>query len=292
MATAISWLSEPLRYGFLQRGLIAAVLVGILCAVIGTFVVLKGLAFIGDALSHIAFTGIVVAFLGGFAFYIGALVAAVLAALAIGTVHRRIGISTDTSIGILFSGIFALGIVLMSVGIKSYTVDLFSYLFGDILAVTRADLIGIVLLGTGVLLVILALYKELLFVSFDPVVAEAAGLPGGLLQMLLLVLLSVTVVVAVQAVGIVLVVAMLVTPSATAYLITDRFGRMMVLGAGFGALAALAGFYLSYYLDVPSGGAIVLVATVLFVVMAIVSPKRGGWRRLRWELTADSERSA
>lgn len=289
MASVASWLSEPLQYGFLQRGLVAAILVGILCAVIGTFVVLKGLAFIGDALSHIAFTGIVVAFLGGFAFYIGALGAALLAALAIGTVHRRIGISTDTSIGILFSGIFALGIVLMSVGIKTYTVDLFSYLFGDILAVTRTDLVGIVVLGLGVLAVILALYKELLFVSFDPVVAEAAGLPGGLLQMLLLILLSVTVVVSVQAVGIVLVVAMLVTPSATAFLITDRFGRMMLLGAGFGALAALAGFYLSYYLNVPSGGAIVLVATTLFVITAIISPKRGGWRRLRWELTADGK---
>ncbi len=291
MADVLSWLSEPLRYGFLQRGLVAAILVGILCAVIGTFVVLKGLAFIGDALSHIAFTGIVVAFLGGFAFYIGALVAAILAALAIGTVHRKIGVSTDTSIGILFSGIFALGIVLMSVGIKSYTVDLFSYLFGDILAVTRTDLIGIVVLGLGVLAVILAFYKELLFVSFDPVVAEAAGLPGGLLQMLLLVLLSITVVVSVQAVGIVLVVAMLVTPSATAYLITDRFGRMMWLGAGFGAIAALAGFYLSYYLDVPSGGAIVLVATTLFGLVAIVSPKQGGWRRLRWELTANGKGS-
>ncbi len=289
MASAASWIAEPLRYGFLQRGLIAAILVGILCAVIGTFVVLKGLAFIGDALSHIAFTGIVVAFLGGFAFYIGALAAALLAALAIGTVHRKIGISTDTSIGILFSGIFALGIVLMSIGIKTYTVDLFSYLFGDILAVTRADLIGIVVLGLGVLAVILALYKELLFVSFDPVVAEASGLPGGLLQMLLLVLLSITVVVSVQAVGIVLVVAMLVTPSATAFLITDRFGRMMLLGAGFGALSALAGFYLSYYLNVPSGGAIVLVATTLFIITAIISPKRGGWRRLRWELTANSK---
>ncbi len=289
MASAANWLAEPLRYGFLQRGLVAAILVGILCAVIGTFVVLKGLAFIGDALSHIAFTGIVIAFLGGFAFYIGALIAAVVAAVGIGTVHRKIGISTDTSIGILFSGIFALGIVLMSVGIKSYTVDLFSYLFGDILAVTRTDLIGIVLLGAAVMAVIFALYKELLFVSFDPVVAEASGLPGGALQMLLLVLLSITVVVSVQAVGIVLVVAMLVTPSATAYLITDRFGRMMALGAVFGAISALAGFYLSYYLNVPSGGAIVLVATLFFIVTAVASPKRGGWRRLRWELTSNGK---
>ena len=273
-------LLEPLSYGFLQRGLVAGILIGIICAVIGTFVVLKGFAFIGDALAHIAFTGIVVAFIAGFAFYLGALVAAVLAALGIGVVSRRAGISTDTSIGILFSGVFALGIVLASVGIQTYTVDLFSYLFGDILGVQAADLVAIALLGALVLLVVLALFKELLFVSFDPVVAEAAGLPGGLLQMLLLVLLAVTVVVSVQAVGVVLVVAMLVTPSATAYLLTNRFGRMMALGAGFGALSALIGFYLSYYLNVPSGGTIVLVASAFFLLALVFSPKRGGWRRL------------
>jgi len=273
-------LLEPLSYGFLQRGLVAGILIGVICAVIGTFVVLKGFAFIGDALAHIAFTGIVVAFIGGFAFYLGALVAAVLAALGIGTVSRRAGISTDTSIGILFSGVFALGIVLASVGIQTYTVDLFSYLFGDILGVQAADLVAIALLGALVLLVVLALYKELVFVSFDPVVAEAAGLPGGVLQMLLLVLLAVTVVVSVQAVGVVLVVAMLVPPSATAYLLTNRFGRMMALGAGFGALSALIGFYLSYYLNVPSGGTIVLVASAFFLLALIFSPKRGGWRRL------------
>jgi len=273
-------LLEPLSYGFLQRGLVAGILIGIICAVIGTFVVLKGFAFIGDALAHIAFTGIVVAFIAGFAFYLGALVAAVLAALGIGVVSRRAGISTDTSIGILFSGVFALGIVLASVGIQTYTVDLFSYLFGDILGVRADDLVAIALLGALVLLVVLALFKELLFVSFDPVVAEAAGLPGGLLQMLLLVLLAVTVVVSVQAVGVVLVVAMLVTPSATAYLLTNRFGRMMALGAGFGALSALIGFYLSYYLNVPSGGTIVLVASAFFLLALVFSPKRGGWRRL------------
>lgn len=273
-------LLEPLSYGFLQRGLVAGILIGVICAVIGTFVVLKGFAFIGDALAHIAFTGIVVAFIAGFAFYLGALVAAVLAALGIGVVSRRAGISTDTSIGILFSGVFALGIVLASVGIQTYTVDLFSYLFGDILGVQAADLVAIALLGALVLLVVLALFKELLFVSFDPVVAEAAGLPGGVLQMLLLVLLAVTVVVSVQAVGVVLVVAMLVTPSATAYLLTNRFGRMMALGAGFGALSALIGFYLSYYLNVPSGGTIVLVASAFFLLALVFSPKRGGWRRL------------
>lgn len=276
----IEWIIEPLGYSFLLRGFAAAIMIGIICAVVGTFVVLKGLAFIGDALAHIAFTGIVVAFLVGFSFYLGALVAAIIAALGIGTLSHRTGVSTDTSIGIFFSGIFALGIVLMSIGIQSYTIDLFSYLFGDILSVRRDDLISILILGGIVLAVIAVLYKELLFVSFDPVVAESAGLPARRLQMLLLMLLSVTVVVSVQAVGVVLVVAMIVTPSATAYLITDRFGVMMALGAVIGAISAIGGFYFSYYADVPSGGAIVLVATTLFAIVAIVGPKRRNLRRL------------
>ncbi len=276
----IEWIMEPLGYSFLLRGFVAAIMIGIICAVVGTFVVLKGLAFIGDALAHIAFTGIVVAFLVGFSFYIGALAAAIIAALGIGTVSQRTGVSTDTSIGIFFSGIFALGIVLMSIGIHTYTIDLFSYLFGDILSVRRDDLISILILGGIVLAVIAVLYKELLFVSFDPVVAESAGLPARWLQMLLLILLSVTVVVSVQAVGIVLVVAMIVTPSATAYLITDRFGVMMALGAVFGAISAIGGFYLSYYADVPSGGSIVLVATSLFAIVAIIGPKRRNLRKI------------
>jgi manganese/iron transport system permease protein len=276
----IDLITEPLGYSFLLRGFAAAVMIGVICAVIGTFVVLKGLAFIGDALAHIAFTGIVVAFLIGFSFYLGALAAAVIAALGIGTVSQRTGVSTDTSIGIFFSGIFALGVVLMSIGIQTYTIDLFSYLFGDILSVRRADLISILILGAAVLLILMIFYKELLFVSFDPVVAEASGLPGKWLQMLLLILLSVTVVVSVQAVGIVLVVAMIVTPSATAYLLTNRFGVMMALGALFGAVAAIGGFYLAYYADVPSGGAIVLVATTIFAVIAIIDPRNRALRRL------------
>jgi len=280
VSVSVDLLLDPLRYGFLVRGLAAALLIGALCAVVGTYVVLKGFAFIGDALAHIAFTGIVVAFLSGFALTLGALAAALVAGLGIGLIHRRVGLSTDTAIGILFSGVFALGLVLMSVGIKTYTVDLFSYVFGDILSVRAVDLLTIACLSGLVLLVVVLLYKELLFVSFDPVVAEASGLPGGVLQLLLLTLLSVTVVVSVQAVGVVLVVAMLVTPSATAYLLTDRFHRVMLAGAGFGAFSALVGFYLSYYLNVPSGGAIVLVASALFALVAMLSPRRAALRLL------------
>jgi len=280
MASLVNAVVAPLHYGFLVRGLTAAVLVGIVCAVIGTFVVLKGLAFIGDALAHVSFTGVVVALLAGFGFYLGAVAAAVLTALGISVLTRRVGVRSDTAIGILFSGVFALGIVLMSVGIKSYTVDLFSYIFGDVLAVRPRDLLIIVALGLAVLLLVSLLYKELLFTAFDPVVAEAAGLPVGVLQTLLMVLLALTVVVSVQAVGVVLVVAMLVTPSATAYLLVDRFPAMLGLGALLGGVDALVGFYLSYYANVPSGGAIVLVASLGFILAALFSPKRGRWLRL------------
>mgnify|MGYP001361139168 FL=1 len=280
MGGAVDVLLEPLRYGFLLRALVAAILVGAICALVGSYVVLKGLAFIGDALAHVAFTGIVVAFLAGFSFYVGALTAAVAAGLGIGWVTRRVGLSTDTAIGIVFSGVFALGVVLMAIGIRTYTVDLFSYVFGDILAVRARDLWLIAAAGALVLTVMLALYKELLFAHFDPVVAEAAGLPVGALQLLLLLLLSITVVVSVQAVGVVLVLAMLVTPAATAALVARRMPSMMVLAVLFGAVAALVGFYLSYYLSVPSGGAIVLVATLLFLVVAAIVRGRGAWRRL------------
>ncbi len=280
MSGAVELFVEPLRYGFLLRALVAAVLVGAIGAVVGSYVVLKGLAFIGDALAHVAFTGIVVAFLAGFSFYVGALAAAITAGLGIGWVTRRVGLSTDTAIGIVFSGVFALGVVLMAIGIRTYTVDLFSYVFGDILAVRARDLWAIALAGILVVGVVVALYKELLFAHFDPVVAEATGLPVGVLQLVLLLLLSVTVVVSVQAVGVVLVLAMLVTPAATAALVARRLASMMLLAVCFGVLAALVGFYLSYYASVPSGGAIVLVATVLFVLVAGLVRGRGAWRRL------------
>jgi ABC-type Mn2+/Zn2+ transport system permease subunit len=280
MSGVVDLLVEPLRYGFLLRALVAAVLVGAICALVGSYVVLKGLAFIGDALAHVAFTGIVVAFLAGFSFYVGALTAAVAAGLGIGWVTRRVGLSTDTAIGIVFSGVFALGVVLMAIGIRTYTVDLFSYVFGDILAVRARDLWMIGAAGVLVLAVMVLLYKELLFAHFDPVVAEAAGLPVGALQLLLLLLLSVTVVVSVQAVGVVLVLAMLVTPAATAALVARRMPSLMALAVLFGAVAALVGFYLSYYWSVPSGGAIVLVATALFALVAASVRGRGAWRRL------------
>ena len=262
----IEFLAAPFEFGFMQRALVGGVLVAAICALVGTYVVLRGLAFVGDALAHAAFPGVVIAYLLKGNIYLGATVFAVATALGIGLVSRRGRVSYDTAIGILFAGAFALGVLLMST-IQGYTVDLFSFLFGNVLGMSRRDLLLVGLLGALVVLIVVLLYKELLLMSFDPIVAEAMGYPVQALNYLLLGLIALTIVISIQAVGIILVVALLVTPSATAYLVTDRFFRMMLLGILLAVLAAVIGLYLSYYLNVASGAAIVLVSTCLFFLV-------------------------
>jgi len=270
----IAFLADPMAYGFMQRGLVAALLVGIVCAVMGTFVVLKGLAFIGDAVSHAAFPGLVVAYIIGAPLYIGGAVAAVATALAIGLVTRRSRLRFDTSVGVLFAGTFAFGVMLFST-IKGYVTDLLGYLLGNVLGIGVGDLIQVAILGAIVLAIVLAIRKELLFATFDPLGAAASGLPVARLEYLLLALLGVTIVVSIQAVGIIMVVAMLVTPAATAQLLVIRFGRMMAVGVALAAISAVLGLYLSFYLNLASGASIVIVETVLFVVALVVGPKTG-----------------
>jgi manganese/iron transport system permease protein len=270
----IAFLVDPMSYGFIQRGLAAAVLVGIVCAVMGTFVVLKGLAFIGDAVSHAAFPGLVVAYIIGAPLYIGGAVAAVATALAIGLVTRRSRLRFDTSVGVLFAGTFAFGVMLFST-IEGYVTDLLGYLLGNVLGIGVGDLIQVAILGAIVLAIVLAIRKELLFATFDPLGAAASGLPVARLEYLLLALLGVTIVVSIQAVGIIMVVAMLVTPAATAQLLVIRFGRMMAVGVALAAVSAVLGLYLSFYLNLASGASIVLVETVLFVTALVVGPKTG-----------------
>jgi len=270
----IAFLADPMAYGFMQRGLVAALLVGIVCAVMGTFVVLKGLAFIGDAVSHAAFPGLVVAYIIGAPLYIGGAVAAVATALAIGLVTRRSRLRFDTSVGVLFAGTFAFGVMLFST-IKGYVTDLLGYLLGNVLGIGVGDLIQVAILGAIVLAIVLAIRKELLFATFDPLGAAASGLPVARLEYLLLALLGVTIVVSIQAVGIIMVVAMLVTPAATAQLLVIRFGRMMAVGVALAAISAVLGLYLSFYLNLASGASIVLVETVLFVIALVVGPKTG-----------------
>ena len=268
------YLLEPLEFGFMQRGLLASVLVAVICGILGSFVVLKGLAFIGDALAHASFGGVALAFVLGANIYLGAFVFAVATALGIGAITRRGRVSSDTAIGVLFSGTFALGILIIS-RVDRYTTDLFGYLFGDVLSITATDLWTIAILGLVVLALVLVFYRQLLFFAFDPTVAAASGVATRRLEYLLLALLGVTIVTAIQAVGIVMVVALLVTPSATAYLLTRRFHHMILASVGVGALSALLGIYLSYYLDVASGAAIILVATALFfATLAVTGPVR------------------
>jgi ABC-type Mn2+/Zn2+ transport system permease subunit len=271
----LGFFTNPLAYGFIQRGLVAAVIVGIVCAVMGAFVVLKGIAFIGDAVSHASFPGVVIAFMLGLPIYLGGAVAAVGTALAIGFVSRRSRLRLDTAIGVLFAGAFALGVLLYS-SIDSYTGDLLGYLLGNILGIGLGDLIQVAILGVIVLAAIVVLRKELLYATFDPLGAAAAGLPVEGLEYLLLGLLGVTIIVSIQAVGIILVVAMLVTPAATAQLLVSRFDRMTTVGAVLATVAAVVGLYASFYLNVASGPAIVLTETLFFAVALVLGP-RTGW---------------
>lgn len=273
-------LATPLSFGFMQRGLAAAVMIAIVCAVIGAFVVMQELAFIGDALAHASFPGVVIAFLFKLPLELGGAIVGILTALGIGVLTRRGKLSQDTAIGVLFAGTFALGIALLST-VKNYTKDLFGLLLGDVLAIQARDLLVIAVMGALTLVIVFAIYKELVLVTFDPVQAEVIGLPVGWLHELLLALMAVTIVIAIQTVGIVLVVAMLVTPAATATLLVQRFPLVMLVGAIQGVLGVVAGLYLSFYLNIASGATIVLVLTSMFFLALVFAPVRN---RLRHKL--------
>ena len=277
MATIINWFTVPLQYEFMQRGMIAAILVGIVCAVVGTYVVLRGMAFFGDALAHTILPGIALGYLvtGGARepLFWWALGTAIVASLGIGAISKNAEIKEDTAIGIIFAGMFALGIALIST-VRSYTVDLSHFLFGDILSVSTQSLWLILIFGGLVLLVIFVFYKEFTTLSFDPILAVTLRLPVGLLNNLLLTLIAVTVAVSLQTVGVALMVAMLVTPAATAYLLTKRLLTMMTLAAIFASLSGIMGLYFSYYLSIASGAAIVLTATLFFIIAFV-------WKRLK-----------
>lgn len=273
----------PLGYAFMVRGLIAAVTVGIVCAVLGCYIVLRGMAFLGDALAHAILPGVAVGYLwgGGSQFWVaaGALAAGVLTALGIGVISKG-GIKEDTAIGVMFAGMFALGIALIST-VRSYTVDLTHFLFGNVLGVSTGDLWLIAIFGLLVLVTIVAFYKEFMVISFDPVLATTLRLPATALNNLLLLLIAVTIVLSLQAVGLALMAAMLVTPAATAYLLTRRLPVMMMLAATIGAVSGVLGLYLSFYINIASGPAIVMVCTAFFLLAFLVSPQQGLIKRLR-----------
>jgi manganese/iron transport system permease protein len=277
MSTLLDGLLEPLTYPFMQRGLAAVVIVGIVCAVVGTYVVLRGMAFFGDALAHTILPGVAVGYLvsggGREPLFWWALATAVLAALGIGAISKNTSIKEDTAIGVVFAGMFALGIALIST-VRSYAVDLSHFLFGDVLGVSSGSLALIAVFSVLILGVIAVFYKEFLTVSFDPVLATTLRLPVKMLENLLLVLIAVTIAVALQTVGVALMVAMLVTPAATAYLLTRRLIVMMAMAGGFASLAGVIGLYISYYASIASGAAIVLVATSFFLAAFWLAPRR------------------
>jgi ABC-type Mn2+/Zn2+ transport system permease subunit/Mn-dependent DtxR family transcriptional regulator len=281
---------DPLRYTFMQRALLASAMVGVICGVLGCFIILRRMALIGDALAHAILPGVVIGFMvagkGQLTLFLGAVIAGVVTALLIGFVNRHSRIKEDTAIGVVFTGAFALGILLIS-QLKTVHLDLQHFLFGDPLGVSQADIWLTAVIGMIVVGSIILFYKQLLLTSFDPVMAAAMGMATGVVHYFLMTILSMTVVASLQAVGIVLVVAMLITPGATAYLLTDRLPRMLMLAALVGVASAVFGLYLSYWMNYSSGAAMVLVATTMFGLAFLFAPQRGVVvRYLRLQRTA------
>ncbi len=256
------YLIEPLQFPFMRTALLASVVIGCTCAVLGVYVVLRRMAFIGDAVAHTTLPGLVIAYLNRWNLLVGALLAAVVTALGIGWLSRHERLREDTAIGILFTGMFAGGITLMSTA-KSFR-DFSHMLFGNVLGVSQQDLIGIVIVSAIVLGTLWLGHKEFVLTSVDPAHSQVIGLSAGRLRYVLLVLVALAVVTGIQAVGVVLTSALLVTPAATASLLTKRLGRMMLLSATVASVSSVIGLYLSYYLSLSSGGSIVLTCTTLF----------------------------
>ncbi|MGH2535055.1 MAG: metal ABC transporter permease [Thermomicrobiales bacterium] len=270
----IDWLTDPVQHTFMQNAFVAIMLVGVICGVVGSFVILRGMAFMGDALAHAIFPGVVIAYVLGGNFLIGALVAAVLVSLGIGAVSQHSRLTNDTAIGVLFAGGFALGIALISAQ-RTYTKDLASFLLGSILGVSRNDLYLTAAVGVLVLGVLAFFRREFTIIAFDRTFGQATGLNLWFVDQLFLILLSLAIVISLQTVGNILVLAMLVTPAATARLLTDRLRVLIFLSAAIGAASGVIGLYLSYYLGIASGASVVLVATGLFVIAFLFAPRTG-----------------
>jgi len=270
----IEWLIGPWDHAFMQHALLAIVLVGVICGAIGVFVILRGLAFLGDALAHAIFPGVVISFILGGNYLIGALIAAVIVSFAIGAISQGQRLSNDTAIGVIFAGGFALGVALLSTQ-QSYSRDLNSFLFGSILSVKQDDLLLTAAVGLVVLLVVYWRRREFTSIAFDRAFAQSLGINLWAYDQLFLIALAMAIVISLQTVGNVLVLAMLVTPAATARMLTNRLRIMVALSSLIGMASGMLGLYLSYYQGVPSGAAVVLVATGVFLVVFLVAPESG-----------------
>ena len=264
---------EPMQYGFMQRALLVSALAAVACGVVGTFVVLRGMAFMGDAIAHSALTGMAAAFLVGFNVFLGALIWAVPASLGISLVSRRAGIRLDAVIGVLFAGGFAVGVILINIS-ENYAGDLLSILFGNVLGASWVDVMTVGLLAVAVVVVVWLLYKELVFTTYDAAVAEASGVPVRFLEYLLPLLVALTTVAALKTVGNVMVMSLLVVPAVTGSLLGRRLASMMAATVGVALAAIVIGLYLSYYLNLPTGPAIVVVSVALLLLVVAISPRR------------------
>lgn len=269
----MEFIQDLMDYGFLQKAFVTSVMVGIICGVIGSFIVLRGMALMGDALSHAVLPGVAISYMLGISYFYGAVFTGVLTALGIGIISQNSRVKNDSSIGIVFSAMLALGIILITTA-QSAT-DLTQILFGNVLAVRSTDMTITLIVGAVILLAVFLFYKELLISSFDETMAAAYGLKVRLIHYGLMVLLTLVTVASIQTVGVILVVSMLITPASAAYLLTNRLSIMILLAALFGAASSIVGIYFSFLYDLPSGPVIVLATTAWFVLVFLFSPKHG-----------------
>ncbi|MDA0365324.1 MAG: metal ABC transporter permease [Chloroflexi bacterium] len=274
MADVVGWLIDPYAFTFMQRALLVLAIISVVSGVVGTFVVHKGLAFSGDALAHATLAGVAIAFVSGLNVSLGALGAAVFTALGIAWTRDRARVSYDTAIGILFVAMFSIGVLVLSTR-QSYTPDLFSFVFGDILGISRPDIVGAAVLGFAVLLFLAAFSRELLFVAYDPAMARTTGVPTRFFEYAMVVVVGVAVVVALKAIGIILVNAMLIIPPASASLLVTRLPRIMLLSIAFALTSSVVGMHLSFHLGVAASPAIVIVACAIFLCAVAVNRRRG-----------------
>ncbi|ARK20991.1 metal ABC transporter permease [Sporosarcina ureae] len=269
----MEFIQDLMTYSFLQKALITSVMVGVICGVIGSFIVLRGMALMGDAISHAVLPGIAISYMLGINYFYGAVLTGVLTAFGIGAISQNSRIKNDSSIGIVFSAFFALGIILITRA-KSAT-DLTQILFGNVLSVRTSDMWLTLIIGSVVILVVVLFFKELLVSSFDETMAAAYGLKTQLIHYTIMFLLTLVTVASLQTVGVILVVSLLITPASTAYLLTNRLSIMVVLAAFFGAVSSIIGLYFSFLYNMPSGPVIALAATAIFILAFLFSPKQG-----------------
>ena len=269
----INLLIEPLSFEFMRLALLAAILLGILCAVVGTYLIVQGMGLLGDVIAHAVLPGLAIAFFFGVDIFIGAFISGTLSTFVITWIQSQSRVKVDVAMALVFSGFLALGITLITV-LKS-KLDLHQFLFGDILGVTTTDVMRTGAIAILILLLVKLFYKELLFYTFDPLGAQAMGLPVTVIQFGLTAAITLTIIAGMQAVGVVLVVSLLIAPGITAYLLVKELHQMMICGAIIGIISSVAGMYISYYLNVPSGAAIVLVVSGLFLLTLLFSPTQG-----------------